>query len=89
MSSWQGNARYASSLITSQSFGDCSIARIVEAVDANTRRIFRQGSRAMKCSKRSFAVVSVLFALLLSLSVPALNARDADRLSHLRGGSDS
>ena len=44
----------------------------------------------MKCSKRSFAVVSVLFALLfLSLSVPALNARDADLASHVRGGSDS
>jgi hypothetical protein len=32
----------------------------------------------MKCSKRSFAVVSVLFALLLSLSTGTLNARDAD-----------
>jgi hypothetical protein len=31
----------------------------------------------MKCSKRSFAVVSVLFALLLSLSTGTLNARDA------------
>jgi hypothetical protein len=29
----------------------------------------------MKCSKRSFAVVSVLFALLLSLSTGTLNAR--------------
>ena len=36
-----------------------------------------QGSRAMKCSKRSFAVISVLFALLLSLSAGTLNARDA------------
>jgi hypothetical protein len=35
----------------------------------------------MKCSKRSFAVVSVLFALLLSLSTGALNARDADLAS--------
>ena len=34
-------------------------------------------SRAMKCSKRSFAVISVLFALLLSLSAGTLNARDA------------
>jgi hypothetical protein len=32
----------------------------------------------MKCSKRSFAVVSVLFALLLSLNTGTLNARDAD-----------
>ena len=32
----------------------------------------------MKCSKRSFAVVSVLFAALLSLSQETLNARDAD-----------
>jgi hypothetical protein len=32
----------------------------------------------MKCSKRSFAVVSVLFALLLSFSTGALHARDAD-----------
>jgi hypothetical protein len=32
----------------------------------------------MKCSKRSFAVVSVLFALLLSLSAGTLNARDDD-----------
>ena len=29
----------------------------------------------MKCSKRSFAVISVLFALLLSLSGGTLNAR--------------
>ena len=32
----------------------------------------------MQCSKRSFAVVSVLFALLLSLSTGTLDARDAD-----------
>jgi hypothetical protein len=32
----------------------------------------------MKCSKRSSAVVSVLFALLLSFSTGTLNARDAD-----------
>jgi hypothetical protein len=32
----------------------------------------------MKCSKRSFAVVSVLFVVLLSLSQGTLNARDAD-----------
>ena len=31
----------------------------------------------MKCSKRSFAVVSVLFALHLSLSTGTLNAHDA------------
>ncbi len=35
----------------------------------------------MKCSKRSFAVVSVLFALLLSLSTGTLTARDADLAS--------
>ena len=32
----------------------------------------------MKCSKRSFAVVSVIFALLLSVSTGTLNARDVD-----------
>jgi hypothetical protein len=32
----------------------------------------------MKCSKRPFAVVSVLFTLLLSFSTGTLNARDAD-----------
>jgi hypothetical protein len=32
----------------------------------------------MKCSKRSFAVVSPLFAVLLSLSIGTFNARDAD-----------
>ena len=32
----------------------------------------------MICSKRSFAVVSVLFAVLLSSSQGTLNARDAD-----------
>ena len=32
----------------------------------------------MKCSKRSFAVVSVLFAFLLSFNTGILNARDAD-----------
>jgi hypothetical protein len=31
----------------------------------------------MKCSKRSFAIVSVLFAVPLSLSIGTLNARDA------------
>ena len=35
----------------------------------------------MKCSKRSFAVVSALFAVLLSLSTETLNARDADLAS--------
>jgi hypothetical protein len=32
----------------------------------------------MKCSKRSLPVVFVLFAMLLSFSEQALNARDAD-----------
>lgn len=35
----------------------------------------------MKCSKRSFAVLFVLFALLLSLSMGTLYARDADLAS--------
>lgn len=35
----------------------------------------------MKCSKRSFAVVSVLYAVLLSSSQGTLNARDADLAS--------
>ena len=36
----------------------------------------------MKCSKRSVAVVSVLLALLPSLSAGTLNARDADLASY-------
>jgi hypothetical protein len=36
----------------------------------------------MKCSKRSFAVVSVLFVPLLSLSAGRLNARDTDLASY-------
>jgi hypothetical protein len=32
----------------------------------------------MKCSTRSFTVVSALFAVLLSLSIGTLNARDAE-----------
>ena len=36
----------------------------------------------MKCSKRSFAVISALFTLFLSLSAGTLNARDADLASH-------
>jgi hypothetical protein len=35
----------------------------------------------MKCSKRSFAVISLLFAGLLFLSIGTLNARDADLAS--------
>jgi hypothetical protein len=35
----------------------------------------------MKCSKGSFAVVSLLFAVLLSLSIRTLNARDANLAS--------
>jgi hypothetical protein len=35
----------------------------------------------MKCSKRSFAVVSLLFAVLLLLTIGTLNARDADLAS--------
>jgi hypothetical protein len=31
----------------------------------------------MKCSKRSFAVASLVFTVLLSLSIGTLNARDA------------
>jgi hypothetical protein len=36
----------------------------------------------MKSSKRSFAVVSVLSAVLLSLSIATLNARDSEIVSH-------
>src|ERR1700739_5014496 len=39
---------------------------------------FDLGRLAMKFSKRSFSVVSVLFALLLSFSTRTLNAGDAD-----------
>ena len=35
----------------------------------------------MKCSKRSSAVASLFFAVLLSLSIETLNARDADLAS--------
>jgi hypothetical protein len=35
----------------------------------------------MKCSKRPFAVVSPVFAVLLSLSIGTLNGRDADLAS--------
>jgi hypothetical protein len=35
----------------------------------------------MKCSKRSFAIVTLLFAVLLSSSIGTLNARDADLAS--------
>jgi hypothetical protein len=35
----------------------------------------------MKCSKQSFPVVSVLFAMLLPLSTGTLNARDAELAS--------
>ena len=35
----------------------------------------------MKCSRRSFAAVSLLFAVFLSLTSGALNARDADLAS--------
>jgi hypothetical protein len=35
----------------------------------------------MKCSKRSFVVVSLLFAVLQSLSIGILNARDANLAS--------
>ena len=35
----------------------------------------------MKCSKRSFAMVSLLFAELLSLGIGTLHARDADLAS--------
>ena len=36
----------------------------------------------MKCSKRSFAVTSLIFAVFLSLSIGTPNARDADFASH-------
>ena len=37
----------------------------------------------MRCSNRSVAVVSLLFAVLLSLSIGTLNARDADLASRI------
>jgi hypothetical protein len=43
----------------------------------------------MKCSKRSFTVVSVLFALSLSFGTEAQCAGCRSRLSHPRDGSDS
>src|SRR5262245_19139115 len=42
---------------------------------------FRQGGRAMKCSKQSFAIVPVFFALFLLSSAETLNAHDADFVS--------
>jgi hypothetical protein len=36
----------------------------------------------MKCSKRSFAAVSVFFALVLSLGAGTLNAGDSNPVSH-------
>ena len=36
----------------------------------------------MKCNKRSFAIVSALFAVLLLSSMATLNARDADLAPH-------
>jgi hypothetical protein len=39
------------------------------------------GGWVMKCNKRLFAVVSALFAVLLSLNTTTLNARDADLAS--------
>src|SRR5271169_3813433 len=41
-------------------------------------RLRRRGSWAVKSGKRSFAVVSILFAVLPSLSAGILDARDAD-----------
>jgi hypothetical protein len=35
----------------------------------------------MKCSKRSFAIISLLFAVLLSSGIGTLDARDADLAS--------
>lgn len=37
----------------------------------------------MKCSKRSFVFVCLLFAVLLSSSIGALNARDTDPASRI------
>jgi hypothetical protein len=42
----------------------------------------------MKCNKRSFAIVSALFAVLLSSSTETLNEGDADLASRTSGGSD-
>ena len=35
----------------------------------------------MKCTKRSLAVIGIIFAMPLSLSIGRLNARDADLAS--------
>ena len=40
-----------------------------------------KGSGAMKCGRWSFAMVSLVFAVLLSSSIGTLNARDADLVS--------
>ena len=55
------------------------VVRITPATSLQAFRLFRrEGNRAMKCRKSSFAIVSVLFAMLLSSSsVGALDARDA------------
>ena len=37
----------------------------------------------MRCSNRSFALVSLLFAVILSLSIGTLNARDVDLASRI------
>jgi hypothetical protein len=47
--------------------------------DVSSNSSFRpRGGCVMKYSKRSFAVISMLFGVLLSLSAGTLNARDAD-----------
>ncbi len=51
------------------------------ATSLQTHRVFDLKGLGMKYSKQSFAVVSVLFAELLSLSTGTLNARDADPAS--------
>ena len=47
----------------------------------HTLMIRRKGLWAMKRSERSFAFVSILFAVLLSSSTGTLNTRDADLAS--------
>ena len=50
--------------------------------DVSSNSSFRpRGGCVMKYSKRSFAVISMLFGVLLSLSAGTLNARDADLAS--------
>ncbi|MGZ5872480.1 MAG: hypothetical protein ACXWKP_10255 [Bradyrhizobium sp.] len=49
-----------------------------DELSLQTLGVFDSKGLAMKCSKRSFAVVSILFAALLTLNAGIPGARDAD-----------